>query len=548
VIRALALAALAALVAPAASAAAPLPDETPLRHPAGTAAVVHVTAARAYLDAGSDHGLAAGQTVRLFRGGTPAASCELETVTPRHATCRPDGATRRGDLARVSAPSAPAGPKPLPPLVPAEELDRRAAAIADQPHARVEARGTPSTPVELRASRGEVAVAHAAWASTGQRAWNTEILDATLRGAPAFAGLVVDADVRAIRWTTRPEGFRQRPRERTELFVYEAALASRDPSRAWTGALGRVLPWSVPGATTFDGAQVAVVPASRRGELGLFGGLVPDPLTLKPAADRSTAGLYGSLDLGGGALSSRSQARAAVVTSPELGTRFEGEVRSYALLGRKVNAEGMVRAGVGGRHQAQYGLDLAQVDLSGRPLPRLALSGGFRYAGLEVPDAAAPALYPGHERRADGSAGWELGPALLSASGGWGQDLSTGLERWFAGPELAFPRALGARGGLSLGYAEERGWITGRTAWIQAALRAGPRLRTNARLTWTEDTRPKGDGDHAIGLLWVVSADVARWLAVNGSLLARVGVRAGAGGFQDPATGITALVGISSRY
>jgi hypothetical protein len=304
----------------------------------------------------------------------------------------------------------------------------------------------------------------------------------------------------------------------------------------------------VPGATTFDGAQVSLVPASRRGELGVFGGLVPDPITLKPTADRSTAGLYGSLDLGGGALSSRSQARAAVVTSPELGTRFEGEVRSFALLGRTVNTEGMVRVGVGGKHQAQYGLDLAQLDLSGRPLPRLALSGLFRYAGLQVPDTAAPAFFQGHERRFDGSAGWELGPTLLSMSGGWGQDLTTGLERWFLGPELAFPRAFGPRGGLSLGYAEERGWISGRTAWLQAALRAGQRVRVSGRLTWTEDTRPQGDPDQAVGLLWALSADVTRWLAVNASVLARVGARVGAAGVQGTATGITALVGVASRF
>jgi hypothetical protein len=522
--------------------------EASLHHPPGLAAVVHVTAARAYLDAGAEQGLAPGQKLRLLRGGAVAAGCEVDAVAPRHATCRPDGPARRGDLVRLSLGAPPAAPRPLPPLVPADELDRRAAAIAALPQPKVEAKAAPLAPVELATRRGEVALSHAAWASSGQGPWHQERLDATLRGVPAFAGLVLDADVRAQRWTTRPASFRERPRERTQLYVYEAALASRDPARAWTGAFGRVLPASVPGATTFDGGQVALASASRRAELGLFGGLVPDPITLAPTADRSTAGVYGTLDLGSGALSSRSQARAAVVTSPELGTRFEGEVRSFALLGRTVNVEGMARAGVGGRHQAQYALDLAQLDLFGRPVPRLALSGLFRYAGLDVPDAVAPALFPGHERRWDGSAGWELGPALLSASGGWGQDLSTGLERWFAGPELAFPRAFGPRGGLSLGYAEERGWIAGRTAWLQTAVRAGPQVRLTGRLTWTEDTRPRGDGDHALGVFAAGSADLTRWLAVNGSVLARIGMRAGVAGFHDQATGITALVGVASRF
>jgi hypothetical protein len=208
----------------------------------------------------------------------------------------------------------------------------------------------------------------------------------------------------------------------------------------------------------------------------------------------------------------------------------------------------MARAGVGGKHQAEHGLDVAQLDVSGRPLPRLAVSALFRYAGLDVPDAAAPALFPGHERRLDGSAGWELGPALVSASGGHGRDLGSGLERWWAGPEVAFPRAFGPRGGLSLGYAEERGWISGRTAWINAALRAGQRVRVSARLSWAEDTRPQGDADHAVSAFAAASADVGRWLALNASLLARVGARAGTDGVQDTSTGLTAVVGVTSRF
>jgi hypothetical protein len=261
------------------------------------------------------------------------------------------------------------------------------------------------------------------------------------------------------------------------------------------------------------------------GEIGAFAGLVPDLVTLDPTRSRSTAGAYASADLGSGWLVARQDARAAVVTSPELGTRFEGQLRSFALLGRTVNASGGLRVGVGGAYQAQGNVDGGEVELSGRPLPRIALSGAFRYQGLHVPDAAAPALFPGHERRAEASAGLDLGGVLVSATGGLARDLSTDLERRYAGPELAAPRLFGARGGVTLGYAEERGWITGRSAYAQALLRAGPRVRLVTRLFYAFDARPGADGDHEVGVSAAASVDLASWLSLRANVLARGGAR-----------------------
>ena len=529
------------------SAAAPASTE-PVRHGPQFGAVLQVTAARAYLDAGAVHGLAAGQTLRLLRGGAFAGTCDVETVAPRHATCRSDGVARRGDLFRVAPPAAPPAPKPLPPVVPPEELDRRAVAVADLPQPKVEAKTAPAAAEVERPHRIEVAVSHGTWWSSGSRSWQQERLDAAVRGADAFGGLTLNADLQAVRWTERSEAARFRPNERSQLYVWEANLAARDRGAPWTGALGRVVPWMIPGATAFDGLRLGLAPSGRRGEVGVYGGLVPDPVTLALDRDRSTAGAYGSINLGTGALVARTDARAAVVTSPELGTRMEGEVRSMVLIGRSVNAEGNLRLGLGGRNQAEHAIDLAQVDVAGRPLPRLLVSGLFRYVGLSLPDVAAPAVFPGAERRWDGTVGYELGPALVTAAGGIGRDLSTGLERWWLGPELAFPHLFGTRGGAAVGYAEERGWLAGRTAWAQASVRTASRLQLTGRVAWTDDTRPGGFDDHAIDLLAGVSADLTRWLSVRASLLARVGAMSIAGSLADQAGGVTALVGIASRY
>lgn len=534
----------AAARGPARAHAAPASSE-PIAHGAGVGAVLHVTPVRAYLDVGALHGLAPGQDLRILRGGSAVAICEVEAVAPRHASCLLQGAgARRGDVVRVTPPAAPPAPKPLPRLVAADELDRRAAYVAELPVPKVEAKVKEAPVAVMATPRVDVSIGHGVWWSEGSRGWQQERADVTVRGADAFAGMKLYADLRAIRWTARPGTFRMRPADRSVLYLYEANLASRDPSRAWTLALGRVVPFGIPGSTTFDGVQLGLGSAGRA-ELGVFGGLVPDPSSTAPSADRSTAGAYAVYDHGQDWLVGREELRAALTTSPELGTRFEGEVRSLWLVGRHVNVEGDLRVGVGGQHQAQNAIDLAQVDVSGRPLPRIQLSGLFRYAGLSVPDVAAPALFRGAERRWDGSAGYDLGPAVLSVAGGQGRDLSTGLERWWVGPELSVPRAFGSRGGVSLGYAEERGWIGGRTAWAQAAVRAGERLRLSWRASWTADTRAGDDADHAVGLLAAASVDVARWFAVRGSVLARVG---GRGADLLDSTGVTAMGSLVSRF
>src|SRR5574341_2172666 len=77
-------------------------------------AVVQVTAARAYLDAGSDEGLAAGGEIVLRRGHVEVARCRIEPLAARSAACVVAGA-RVGDLFALPAPSAREEPKLLAP-------------------------------------------------------------------------------------------------------------------------------------------------------------------------------------------------------------------------------------------------------------------------------------------------------------------------------------------------------------------------------------------------------------------------------------------------
>jgi hypothetical protein len=536
--RALAAAAalLVAVPAPASSAgrrsrkprapfAAPAPPAAagPIRHGPDVGAVVYATRSRAYVDAGVADGLAAEQVLQLSRAGRHAATCRVESVAPHFASCRGEDA-RPGDTFRLARPAPAAAPRTLARPVPADELDRRAASIAAEPYEKVDYDARRAAGALDVARRAEVAVGHATWASSGFGPWQQERAEVSIRGAPLGAGYRLYADLTALRWTARPATALDRPDDRTRLYVWDAEVVRRDGPGPFALAAGRILPWGIPGASLLDGVQVGV----RRpgaGEIGAFAGLVPDLVTLEPTRARSTAGAYASADVGSGWLVARQDARAAVVTSPELGTRFEGQLRSFALLGRTVNASGGLRAGFGGAHQAQANLDSADLELSGRPLSRLAVSGAFRYQGLRVPDAPAPALFPGHERRADASAGFDLGAVLISATGGLSRDLTTDLERRYAGPEVAVPRLFGERGGVTFGYAEERGWIAGRSAYALASLRAGPRVRLTTRLSYSFDARPGADGDHEVGAFAAASVDLAAWLSLRASVLARGGAR-----------------------
>ncbi|HEY5677151.1 MAG TPA: hypothetical protein VIR81_10205, partial [Myxococcales bacterium] len=412
---------LAPLSGPAPATPLPVRPVKARATPSGSGTVLYVTARRAYLDAGDDAGLAPGQALSLTRGGRPAGTCTVEAVTDRSATCASADA-RGGD--RFALPAAQAAradpgppPKALPALVAGGELARRRAEVEAAAPARVEYLAPPTVELRRGAPEAVVSFEHLSFFASGAQALHDERLEARVYGAAITPGWRLFLDASAW-YRSSADARRFRPGDPATLEVRELQVASREADRPYALAFGRVMPWSAPGATPFDGAQVGW--RGRGFELGAFGGAVPDVLTTGPGTSRATAGAYGALERASEDTLLRGEGRVAYVRSPELGTRLEGEVRSFLLVGRTVNIEGMLRAGVGGQHQAPNLLDVAQIDLSGRPLPRLALSGLFRYAGLDVPDAAAPALFPGHERRWDGSAGYEVGPALLSAAGGWG--------------------------------------------------------------------------------------------------------------------------------
>jgi hypothetical protein len=535
-------------------AIAATPPASPLEAPPmpraeipGFAQVVQVTGTRAYLDAGTEDGLAVGQVLALHRGEAPAGRCTVEAVSSNHATCAGIGA-RAGDTARLPPR---AGPEvkvvTLPPLPRDDELARRAEQVAAAPVTLVEskAKAVTTRPLEApRAGFGEFTFSDISWWSSDLGAYHTDRVDAALHGAPV-GPFTADVDLRAEYWSAQPTGAVFLPTEKARLQVWQAQLTWAPETRSFSISAGRVLAWNVPGATSMDGASVSW----RRGGFtgGLLGGLVPQPDTTSPTTTRATAGgFWGWEGKLGKDLLFRQEGRLALVRSPELGDRVELEAGGSAHAGGWFDLFADARFGFAGKVHSPAGLDGARVEAAVRPVPRLSLSGAFDYGELLMPQPFSPLAWAGRSRHADANLSWDFGPIRAGVSGGTARDLVFGLDRSWVGPELLVPRFFTPRVSLSAGFQEDLGWLNGRSAWLQAVARPWDPVRLIARLNWGHQANLGLDQDE-FGVYLSASTELTRHLGLRVSVLARTAVDVAGGGNSIP-LGFNALASIYSLF
>ncbi|HSM92664.1 MAG TPA: hypothetical protein VLT47_07205, partial [Anaeromyxobacteraceae bacterium] len=164
--------------------------------------ILQSTASRAYLDAGSDDGLAPGAEVVFHRAGAEVGRCRLEAVALRSASCGATG-LRPGDAFALPARPVREAAKLLPPPTPPEQLREQGLRLAAAPVARVEftppARGPAGRP-----GAAEVELSEVAWVATTAGPFVGTRAGVTLRGADLGLGMRLDVDAQAIRWTSRP--------------------------------------------------------------------------------------------------------------------------------------------------------------------------------------------------------------------------------------------------------------------------------------------------------------------------------------------------------
>ena len=501
---------------------------------------------RAWLDAGALDGLRAGQVVALRRKGEPAGSCTVELLADRNATCTGQG-MRPGDTFPVSPRAAGSLPARLPPIPSAAEEARRLAASQAVAFVPVDFTSTRVVEPLDRLRRNDVGYAHFAWLSSDAQAVHQEQVYAQSHGAEVWRGARLDLDLTAMARSAASPTERFEPGRKAQLWVREASLSFAEPGSRYRFAAGRVLPWLVPGGSTFDGIQAGWRP--RRGaELGLFGGAVPDPLTTAPGTDRATGGAYWAVDgVAGGSTQLRNEGRVAWVRLPGSKSRIEAETTAQAWVARRLDVGLQARFGTGD-YAAPGKLDAARADLGWFQPGLFSFHGGFRYDDSRLPDVAAPSLWPGRTRQATGSFSWDrIGWLVLRATGGTGRDLDSGLSHTWAGPEVAAPRLLGRFGGASAGYAEELGSYAGRNAWLQGDLDLGRRTRLLARLSWTMDDRTSPlPAEHAAGLSLAAVSDLAAWLRFRLTGLGRVEIPQGAG--ATTGWGGSVMASLEARY
>jgi hypothetical protein len=194
-------------------------------------------------------------------------------------------------------------------------------------------------------------------------------------------------------------------------------------------------------------------------------------------------------------------------------------------------------------------LDAVRVDLAARPIESLRIFGDYRYDGVRNFELARyDPQYHGPGYHADLWLSWDVtGYLSLGVDGGFAQDFDNHLARGFVGPQVGLPRLFGAHGGLSVGYAEEFGWLAGRNAYVQTILSPAPRWQVMARLSYFQDT-PEGNGveTHELGLSASASAPILSWLSARLSVAGRLGLDQAASGAESdlPVGGIVVSVGL----
>jgi hypothetical protein len=196
-------------------------------------------------------------------------------------------------------------------------------------------------------------------------------------------------------------------------------------------------------------------------------------------------------------------------------------------------------------------LEYARADLAWRRTGSFSLLASYRHFDLPAAEPAAPAVYPGRTDHAEGAATLEsLGNVYLRLAGGWASDAVSGNDRSWVGPEILVPRAWRS-GGFSAGYAEEFGWLSGRSLWAQGDFAPGTGTRLLARLSFTMDTQPAPiSADSAVGIAFQGLFDLNAWLRLRLSLLTRFAIPSlgGEGSTVPVDWGATGLAALEGRY
>jgi hypothetical protein len=506
-----------------------------------TGSVRYATATEAFIDAGTDDGVATGMVLPLVRRGRTVGRCRVTEASPHHARCEGAGASRSDRVVAEAAfpPATPAAPSPSAAPAPSREDPLREAEVVERLRSRLLAAEIPKV-VFPRARRREgqrsrprvlVDVRHQGFFRTdGGDGFQRASLDAAVQAPLGFVpGLYASAAARVVGDVLAPPDRRFRPDEPLTLYVWEAAVGLGDRSPL-VGAVGRFTPRKAPGLVRLDGAQAGLQLLGGGAELGAYAGAVPEIVTLAPVADRVAAGLYGGVEVPLRSLGAIvAQARLGVQAVPDAGAgRGELEFDAQALWfeGGSVGLGGRLSAAVDGA----VALDVGRVGVEVTPFDVLRVAADYVYSGPAAvdldalrPSATTDGLLAhaaGHH--ASAQVDWRVLPFLsVAVLGGAAsiEALAATSTRGYVGPQLTLLDAFGGGGAISFGYLEELGAFAGRSAWFSSAFAPLPFVRTAVRLGLSETaagvgSEPARQADASLRL----DAPLTSWLVLRAVL------------------------------
>jgi hypothetical protein len=508
----------------------------------GSARVSYVGGGAAYVDRGARDGVVVGKTISLSRRGRRFAECVVQALADHSAQCRfADGKgmpARPGDVARFDRVDPVDEPHGTPPArVPVADLDAARAVVLQASLPPVAFAGSRRRTGAGAASSATLALGTRVWAVAGGgdtvfvRPW----LDAGVRRAlPVIPGLYAATSLRVQGDALAPSTDRFRPASPAELYVWDAVVGIAPGAGPVVATLGRFRPSKAPGMTTIDGALVGYAGFGGALEVGAYGGLVPDLVSLAPSTDRITAGAYFGLDTSPWRdVLVVPRLRIGLTSSSDLTrTRAEAEAQLQTSWSNLLAVGASARVAVPGQ-TATPTLDGARIDIDATPVQTLRARAGWRTFGAWEGDLDTGTRVDGSvvspvrgTQRGDVGVWWTTTPWLVvGGSGGVALDAATTTTRGFVGPEIALPQAFGPLGGLALGGQEEPGETWGRSAWLQTNLRplgVDVPVSWNTRVSWFEHEsayRRAGVLDGALREVMVMSfvdAPVLPWLSLRG--------------------------------
>jgi hypothetical protein len=502
----------------------------------GPGQITYVTSDAVYVDRGSVDGVAVGNALTVTRAGKALGTCTVATVTEQAATCTGSGFQPGDRVGVVRKPQAKAAP--LPALPDAKELAARLHTVEESPTALVDFEGGGAVAAPTGGPKFlTVVLSHTTFSNFVGRGgpYQLQRLDAQLHNVRIWKGLRASADISVLNWSQRPPGFGNPYQANTQLFVRQVEIDWRDSGGRFDLAAGRVWLRHAPGLAVMDGAQVGLHTSSGSVEGGLFGGLLPNALTLAPSTQWA-AGAYGTARLSSGSGAD------AFFFEPEarlnwanrdlgIGTgqsgRFEIGVALHTWLGRIFDAHALAQFGLV-TATAPGALDFARVDFGLHPGERLQISLGARYRGNTNGDVASlevGAPTPGARGiNADAAAMLAFNALTLGVSGMVARDLDSTLTQASVGLQAQLPTLLGHTGGVAVGFNEEIGWLPGRSAWVQLTLSPHWRFRAQARFNWfMQDSTPTtlGIAGHELGVYLAFDIRFTTFLWLRLSALGR---------------------------